>query len=146
LYGKSGRGHEAVWDWAARRGDGDRARGETAYLCNHHMAVECTFPIRAGGSVNVGTNLGDDRGAEGHVGHKVAVHDVDLGRVSGIVSRSCLGRLYVKPIGALGDGVDACPSQFRKVGGQNRGRDDGGGRHVGGVKRQICCEERIADV
>jgi hypothetical protein len=125
------RGHEAVWDWAAKRGDGERARGETAYLCNHHMAVESAFAIGASGSINVGTNLGNDGGTEGHVGHKVAVHDVDLGRVSGIVSRNCSGRLYVKPIGALGDGVCACSSQFRKVGGQNRGRNDGSGGHDG---------------
>jgi hypothetical protein len=39
---------------------------------------------------------------------------------------------YVKPIGTLGDSVGACSAQLCKVGGENRGSDDGGRRHGGG--------------
>jgi len=42
--------------------------------------------LRSGRTVDVGADLGDDRGAKGHVGHEMAVHDVDLGCVSGIAS------------------------------------------------------------
>lgn len=37
----------------------------------------------------------------------------------------------MEPVGALADGVGACFAQFCEVGRENRGRDDGGGRHGG---------------
>jgi hypothetical protein len=93
---------------------GDR---ETSYLCNHHVTVKGTLSVGARGTLNVGADLGDNGGTKGHVGHEVAVHDVDLGRVSGIVSCSSLQSPHVQPVGALGDGVRACLAQLREVGG-----------------------------
>lgn len=48
------------------------------YLGDHHVAVEGAFSIGFSGPVDVRADLGDDRGAKGDVGHKVAVHDVDV--------------------------------------------------------------------
>lgn len=127
--------------WAEVWGTGGKAGTiDKAHLCDHHMAVKGSPSIRAGGAVDVRTNFGDNRGAEGHVGHKMAVHDVDLGRVSGIASNCGSGRRYVKPISALGHGVGACFAQLCEVGRQDRGRDDCGGRHGG----RLCCEVREA--
>lgn len=42
------------------------------------------------------------------------------------------GRAYVKPVGALADGVGACLAQFGEVCRENGRCDDGGGRHGGG--------------
>ena len=43
--------------------------------------------MSSGGAVDVGADLGHDGGTEGHVGHKMAVHDVDLEAVSGMAGR-----------------------------------------------------------
>jgi len=52
--------------------------------------------------------------------------------MSGVVRCGCLEKAYMKPIGALVNGIRACLAQGRKVGGENRGRDNGGGGHDGG--------------
>lgn len=57
------------------------------YLCDHHMAVKGALAMGGSGAVNVGANLGDDGSAEGHVWHEMAIHDVDLEAVSGMVGR-----------------------------------------------------------
>ena len=48
-------------------------------LCNHHMTVKGPLSLCSRRTVDVGADLGHDGRAEGHVRHKVAVHDVDLG-------------------------------------------------------------------
>ena len=45
---------------------------------DHHVAVKCALAAWLSGSRDVGADLGYDGRAEGHVGHEVAVHDVDL--------------------------------------------------------------------
>lgn len=44
----------------------------------HHVAVKSTLPKGLGWAVHMGPDLGDHRGAKGHVGDKVAVHDIDV--------------------------------------------------------------------
>lgn len=53
-------------------------RLSSPYLGDHHVAVEGALSVGFGGPVDVRTDLGDDWGAEGDVGHEVAVHDVDV--------------------------------------------------------------------
>jgi hypothetical protein len=48
------------------------------YLGDHHMAVESALSVGFSGPVDVRADLGDDGSAKGDVGHKVAVHDVDV--------------------------------------------------------------------
>ena len=52
------------------------------HLCYHHMAVKGSLTVCGSWAVDVGANLGDYGGSKGHIGHKVAVHDVDLAGVS----------------------------------------------------------------
>lgn len=47
-------------------------------LRDHHMAIECAFPVLLLGFVDMTSNLGDDWGAEGDVGHEVPVHYIDM--------------------------------------------------------------------
>ena len=54
------------------------------------MAVEGAAGEGAGGAGDMGSDLTDDGGTEGDVGHEVAVHYVD-----------------VQPVGAVGHGVGA---------------------------------------
>jgi hypothetical protein len=42
-----------------------------------------------GWTLYVWADLGDNRGAESHIGHEMAVHDVDLGRVSDMAANGC---------------------------------------------------------
>jgi hypothetical protein len=67
----------------------------SAYLCNHHMAVKGPLSIRARGTLNVWADLGNNRGAESHVGNKVTVHDVDLCGVSDMTTSGCSREPYV---------------------------------------------------
>lgn len=70
-----------VWMPAAMQWDIDvlfEQDGSGAYLCYHHVAVKGPPPVRACRTVDVRADLCDDGGAEGHVGHEMAVHDVDL--------------------------------------------------------------------
>ena len=69
------------------------------YLGDHHMAVKGTLAHRCRRLFDVWSDHCYDRSAKGHVGHKVAVHDI-----------------YVKPICSVADGVGACLSQRTKVG------------------------------
>lgn len=62
----------------------------------------------------MGSDLGDDGRAKGHVGDEVAVHDID-----------------VKPGRALLHDGGTGFSQSPKVGTQQRGSDDGWRRHGG---------------
>lgn len=55
-------------------------------FCDHHVAVKGAPAMGGGGALDVRADLGDDRGAKGHVGDEVAVHDVDLGE-----SVTCMG-------------------------------------------------------
>ena len=48
------------------------------YLCDHHMAVESSFVSRPGRFLDMGSDLGDDGGTEGHVGDEVTIHDVNM--------------------------------------------------------------------
>jgi len=48
------------------------------YLGDHHVAVEGAFSVGFSGPVDVRADLGDNGSAKGDVGHKVAVHDVDV--------------------------------------------------------------------
>ena len=61
---------------------------EGAYLCNHHVTIKGPFSVRSSRTVDMGADLGDDGSTKGHVGHEMAIHDVDLGCVSGIGSHS----------------------------------------------------------
>ena len=51
-------------------------------FCNHHVTVKCPLSVSGGRSVDVAADLRYDWGAKGHIGHKVAVHDIDLGGTS----------------------------------------------------------------
>ena len=42
------------------------------------MAIEGALPVRGCGALDMGPDLGHDGGTKGHVGHEVAVHDVDV--------------------------------------------------------------------
>lgn len=50
-------------------------------LGNHHVAVKGAAAMSDSRTLDVGADLGDDRGAKGHVWDEVAVHDVYLERV-----------------------------------------------------------------
>ena len=55
----------------------DRAVGgivQRAYLGDHHMAIKGTDTACCSRSLNMRTDLGDDRGAKSHIWNKVAVH------------------------------------------------------------------------
>lgn len=71
---------------------------QAAYLGDHHVTVKGALAVRRRGSVDVGADLGHDGRAECHVGHKVAVHDVD-----------------VQPCCAVADRVGTCFAQGCEV-------------------------------
>jgi hypothetical protein len=48
------------------------------YLGDHHVAVKGALSVGLGWPVDVRPDLSDDGSAKGNVGHKVAVHDVDV--------------------------------------------------------------------
>jgi len=52
--------------------------GWEIHLCDHHMAVKGTAAMSNRRAVDMTADFGDDWGTEGHVGHEMAVHDVDL--------------------------------------------------------------------
>lgn len=60
-----------------RRGR-ERRESRHTHLGDHHMAIEGALPVRRCGALDVRPDLRHDGGAEGHVGHEVAVHDVDV--------------------------------------------------------------------
>lgn len=84
-------------------------------LRNHHVAVKGAPRPGLEGSVHAATNVGDHRASDGHVGYKVAIHDVD-----------------VQPVGPLLDLFGAIMAQIGEVGAENRRRNDRGRRHGGG--------------
>lgn len=53
------------------------------YLCNHHVAIKGSLSVGAIGTFNMCTELGDYRGAKGHIRDEMSVHDIDLGNISG---------------------------------------------------------------
>jgi len=48
-----------------------------AYLCNHHMAIECSFAVPLGWLCNMAADLGDNWGSECDVWYEVSVHYVN---------------------------------------------------------------------
>jgi len=90
----------------------------SAHLHDHHVAVKGARPARALGTRDMRADLGDDGGAKGHVGHKVAIHDVD-----------------VQPVGALVHLARALAAQAREVGAEDGGGDNGVGSHAGSSAR-----------
>lgn len=86
-------------------------------LRDHHVAIESATAMRSGRTVDVGADLRDDWGAEGHVRNKMAVHDVYLERISVVLRVQKALKTNMKPIGALIDGIRACFAQLCKVGG-----------------------------
>ena len=52
--------------------------GRHTHLGDHHVAIEGALPQSGFGSRDMRAQLGYDGGAEGHVGHEVAVHDIDM--------------------------------------------------------------------
>jgi hypothetical protein len=59
---------------------------ESCYLGNHHMAVKSALSLRACRPRDMGSNLGDHRGAKGHIRDEMAIHDIDMEPVSTIVN------------------------------------------------------------
>ncbi len=57
------------------------------YLRDHHVAVKRAFTPRCFGSLDMRPDFGDNRGAEGDIGHKVTVHDVHMEPVCAILYR-----------------------------------------------------------
>ena len=53
-------------------------------LGDHHMAIKGSLAELLVGLVDVGTDHGDYRSAKGHVGYKVAVHNIDMEPVSAV--------------------------------------------------------------
>jgi len=65
----------------ARRGE----RRPSAYLSNHHVAIECALAARVLWSGDVRADFGDDGSAEGHVWHEMPVHDVQMDPIASII-------------------------------------------------------------
>lgn len=59
------------------------------YLCNHHVAIKGTPLSRSSWLWDVRANLGDDGVAKGHIGHEMAVHNVDMKPVGAAVHGGC---------------------------------------------------------
>jgi len=58
---------------AKSAGDHWRRCWSGRYLSDHHVAVERPLAVALGRPVDVGSDLGDDRGAKREVGHKVPI-------------------------------------------------------------------------
>lgn len=104
------------------------------------MAVKGALSVCGSGTLDMRADLGDDGRTEGHVRHKVAVHDVDLhpSATRPDAFRE-VAEAYVQPVGALANSVGACPAQLCEIGRQNGRCDDGRRRHGGGVVvRRLC--------
>lgn len=56
----------------------------TTDLGDHHVAIKGSLAELLAGLVDVRTDHGDDGSAKGHVGYKVAVHDIDMEPVSAV--------------------------------------------------------------
>ena len=48
------------------------------YLCYHHVAVKCTPSVGASWALHVWANLSNYGRSESHVGHEMAIHNIDL--------------------------------------------------------------------
>lgn len=81
----------------------------TTNLHNHHVTIESAGTILFGGTVDATTNMRDNGTAEGHVGHEVTVHDIDM-----------------EPIGALFNFLRTVMAQVGEVGTKDRGGDNSG--------------------
>lgn len=71
-------------------------------LCYHHVAVECTPSIGACWALYVWADLSNYGRSEGHIGHEMAVHNIDM-----------------KPVGSLAYCVRAFFPEDSEVGGQD---------------------------
>lgn len=104
-----------------------------AHLGDHHVAIESASAVGRAGALNVGTDLGHNGGAKGHVGDKVAVHltgvsvPLSLARLDSM--RALKYNVNVKPCCAVVDRVGTSFAQGSKVGREDRWRDDGRRRH-----------------
>lgn len=81
------------------------------------MAVKSTFAMGFGWPVDMRADLGDHGRPKRDIGNKVTVHDV-----------------HVQPIRPLLHLVRTFPSERREIGAENRGRNNGGGTHGGGMQ------------
>ena len=59
------------------------------YLGDHHVAVKSAITPRRLGSLDMRPDFGDDRGAEGDVGHEMTIHDVHMEPVCAVLD--CIG-------------------------------------------------------
>lgn len=104
-----------------------------AHLGDHHVAIESASAVGCARALNVGTDLGHNGGAKGHVGDKVAVHltgvsvPLSLARLDSM--RALKYNVNVKPCCAVVDRVGTSFAQGSKVGREDRWRDDGRRRH-----------------
>jgi hypothetical protein len=92
--------------------DADSGTVRVTHLHDHHVAVKGAPAAGLGGTVDTAADLGDDGAANGHVWHKMAVHDID-----------------VEPVGALLNLLGAVMTQIGEVGAENGGSDDRGRCH-----------------
>lgn len=69
-------------------------------MCNHHMAVKCSFSVRLGRLLNVTPDFCNHWCTKGDVGHEMSVHDIDM-----------------EPICSLSDRVATFSSEVCKIGG-----------------------------
>jgi hypothetical protein len=87
-------------------------RKSITHFHDHHVAIESATTAGFGGTVDAAADLGYDGAADGHIGHEVAVHNVD-----------------VQPVGALLHLLGAVMAQIGEVGAENGGGDDSGRCH-----------------
>ena len=94
------------------------------------MAVKCPSAIVFRRRIDVFSNLGDDGGAKGDVGNKVAVPISRSSRsvlppIQRLVRLRNVHDVYVQPVGALVHGTRALFAHASEIAGQNGRRNDG---------------------
>jgi len=58
------------------------------YLCDHHVAIECSFSMPLGGLRYVASNFGHDWCTEGDIRYKMTIHNIHYFVVS-IYMQAC---------------------------------------------------------
>lgn len=126
------------------------------YLCNHHVAVKGASAMVLGGLVNVGADLCNDGRSEGDVRHEMAIPtlahelidilyppllettlELTLERTFSNAGRELLHDINMEPVGALVHCAGAFCAELGKVGRQNRGCNNGVGRHLGRARIEV---------
>ena len=76
-----------------------RYGARSAYLSDHHVAVERSLAKRGRGALHIKSDFSNNRGTKCHIGYEVTVHDIDIKLISSIVNGLCAGFAKGRKVG-----------------------------------------------